>query len=99
MPDVAVANSGARNAPPSIEPTPEQWAHLLAIRDRLSPREAAIVDTVVVRMAPEDRAQWLAELSVLSVDHAADVVRSMIPKAPPRPLPARTHGKGSGGSS
>jgi hypothetical protein len=104
MPAGTAPIGGPRNAPPpGIEPTPEQWAHLLAIRDRMSPREATIVDTVVVRMAPEDRAQWLAELSVLSVDQATDLLRSMIPKAPPRPPLPRNgisgHSKGSEGSS
>lgn len=74
-----------RNAPPAVEPTPGQWAHLFAIRAQLSPRDAAIAQTVVTRMAPEMRAQWLAELSALSVDEAAEVVRSMIPKPPPKP--------------
>jgi hypothetical protein len=65
-------------------PTPEQWAHLFAIQAQLSPREAAIAKSVVTRMTPEMRAQWLAELSVLSVDQAADVVRALIAKALPK---------------
>ena len=64
-------------------PPPDQLAHLLAIRARLNPREAAIADAVVVRMAPDVQAQWLAELSALTVDQAVEVVRSMIPKATP----------------
>lgn len=40
-------------------------------------------------MAPERRAQWLAELSVLSLDEAAEVVRSQLPKTPPKPRPAK----------
>jgi hypothetical protein len=70
-----------RNAAPTTEPTPEQWEHLFAIRARLSPREAAIAENVISRMAPEMRAQWLAELSVVSIDQAVDFVRSMIPKS------------------
>jgi hypothetical protein len=58
---------------PTVEPTPEQWAHLLAIRSRLSPREAAIVEAGVLRMTPEMRARWLAELTSLSLDEAAEV--------------------------
>lgn len=73
-----------RNAPPTIEPTPEQWAHFFAIRSRLSPREAAIVDTVLVRMGPEVRTEWIADLSMLSVGQAAEVVRSLIPRASPK---------------
>jgi hypothetical protein len=75
---------GTRNAPPAVMPTPEQWAHLFAIQAQLSPREAAIAKSVVTRMTPEMRAQWLAELSVLSVDQAADVVRALIAKALPK---------------
>jgi hypothetical protein len=72
------------DAPSAAEAPPEQWAHWLAIRARLSPREVAITDIAVARMTPEMRAQWLAELAVLGVDHAADVVRSIIPEAPPK---------------
>ena len=49
------------------------------------PLESSITDTVLVRMTPEMRAQsGLAELSRLSVEQAVELVRSMIPKAPPR---------------
>ena len=80
----AVPASEVRNAAPS----PEQWAHLLAIREKLSPREAAIAEAVVMKMPPDVRAQWLAELSALSVDQAAEIVRSMIPA----PRPAKESG-------
>ena len=90
---VAPAEAGQldapRNALPALEPTPEQWAHLYAIRARLSPREAAIAQAVVVRMPAELRAQWLAELSMLCVEEATEVVRSMIPKSPPKQARAR----------
>jgi len=89
--DGATATEAPRNAPPVVDPTPEQWSHLLAIRARLAPKEAAIAELVVTRMSPEMRAQWLAELSVLTVDQAADVVRSMIPKPAPKPAPRAKH--------
>ena len=100
MPAGTTQTDGPRNAPPTVERTPEQWAHWLAIRARLSPREAAIADIAVTRMTPEMRAQWLAELAVLGVDHAAEIVRSIIPKAPPRPPPAADSAKddANGGS-
>jgi hypothetical protein len=63
------------------EPTLEQRAQWLAIRDHLSPREAMIGDAVIARMTPELRAQWLAELSALTVAQAADVVRSLVSQA------------------
>lgn len=72
-------------------PTPEQWVHLLAIREKLSPREAGIAEAVVTRMTPDLRAQWLAELSALSVDQAVEIVRSMIPK--PAGTPASSPGE------
>jgi hypothetical protein len=87
---------GPRNAPPTIELTPEQYEHLLAIRARLSPREAAIAETVITRMDPEMRAQWIAELSVISVDQAVDFVRSMIPKTSPNLTAARHSARGDG---
>jgi hypothetical protein len=90
---------GPCNAPSTIEPTPEQWQHLLAIRARLSPREAVIAETVVTRMDPETLAQWLAELSMLSVDQAAELLRSMIPKRPPKAAPARNDAKEEGAAS
>jgi len=96
MPAGVAQADAPRNAPPGIEPTPQQWAHLFAIRARLSPREAAITETVAVRMPLEMRAQWLAELSMLSVDEAVEAVRSMIPKAPPKPPAARNGAKDRG---
>ncbi len=65
--------------------TPEQLTHLLSIRAQLAPREAAIAEAVVTKMTPEMRAQWLTELSALSVEQAVEVVRSMIPKPSPAP--------------
>lgn len=96
VPASTTQTNSPRNAPPIVEPTPEQWEHLLAIRARLSPREAAIAETVITRMDPEMRAQWLAELSVVSVDQAVEFVRSMIPKSPSKPPAARNSAKGGG---
>jgi hypothetical protein len=86
----AAQTDGPRNASPIVEPTLEQWAHLLAIQSRLSPREGAIAKAAIARMTPEMRAQWLAELSALSIDQAADVVRSMIPQLPSKAPPPRS---------
>ena len=80
-PTPAVEEPALRNA----APTPEQIAHLFAIRAKLTPREAAIADAVVLRMSGDVQAQWLAELSALSVDQAVEIVRSMIPKLRPSP--------------
>jgi hypothetical protein len=75
-----------RNAMATSEPMPEPWAHVRAVLARLSPREAAITETVIGRMSPEQRAQWLANLAALDVGQAVESVRSMIPKpgAPPK---------------
>ncbi|MCA9678396.1 MAG: hypothetical protein KC464_25445, partial [Myxococcales bacterium] len=83
------ATSAPTESPRNAQVTPEQLAHLLAIRARLAPREAAIADAVVTRMPPDVQASWLTELSALTVDQAVEVVRAMIPKptAPSTPEP------------
>ena len=55
--------------------------HLLAIYAELLPAEKRIVQLVVARMSPDVRAQWLGELSRLTVEQAVALVRSMIPQA------------------
>lgn len=77
-PSSEAAPGEVRNATPTI--TPEQIQHLLAIQARLTPREQAIANLVRERMSPEQQAQWLAELSAMTVDQALQLVRSMIPK-------------------
>jgi hypothetical protein len=72
----------ARNASPAW--SPGQMNHLLAIHAALLPEEKRIAQLVVARMTPEVRAQWLGELSVLTVEQAVALVRSMIPRAQPR---------------
>lgn len=59
-------------------PTPEQLVHLHAIRARLTDRERAIAERVIVRMDPALRAQYLAELSAMSVEKATSVIRDMV---------------------
>ena len=51
------------------------------------PEEAALAKTVVLHMTPEMRAQWLAELSRLSVEQAVDLARSMLAKATTKGMP------------
>jgi hypothetical protein len=65
-----------RNARP--EPTPEQVRHLLAIREQLSAKERAIAENAISRMTPDVLADWLAELSALTVDEATQMLRQMI---------------------
>jgi hypothetical protein len=65
-----------RNALPM--PTPEQWTHLYMIQTRLSPQETALAERVLTRMSAEMLAQWLAELSTLSVDDAVQKIRSVL---------------------
>ena len=74
----AVAGAAeARNA--GATPSPAQTAHLLAIHGELSPEEKRVAQLVVTRMQPELRAQWIAELSGMTVKQAVELVRSMIP--------------------
>jgi hypothetical protein len=55
--------------------------HLLAIYAELLPAEKRIVQLVVARMSPDVRAQWLGELSRMTVEQAVALLRSMIPQA------------------
>jgi hypothetical protein len=57
-----------------------QMAHLGAIYSRLTQDERRIAELVVRRMPPEVRDQWIAELSMLAVNEAVDLVRSLVPK-------------------
>lgn len=67
-----------RNSIP--RPPPAQTAHLLRVYAQLSPPEKRVAQLVVMRMAPSVRAQWLAELSAITVDEAVDLVRSLMPR-------------------
>jgi len=82
-PAAPTAPAQARNA--SVAPTPEQVAHLLAIRAALTPREAALVDGMLARLVQRGdtatQGQLLAELSGLPVDQAVERVRSLIREA------------------
>lgn len=73
-----------RNAVP--EPTPEQVRHLLEIRERLTDKERAIAENAISRMPPSVLADWLAELSRMTIDQATQMLRQMIAKLrAPRP--------------
>ena len=80
-----------RNVAPPV-PTPEQWAHLAAVRECLTPKERAIAEYAVVQMSsdPDALAQWLAALSAMSVDDAVRAIRAEIAKR-------RGHGPKDGG--
>jgi hypothetical protein len=94
--------SSAAHAPPATEPPAdpllEPWEHWLAIRARLSPHEIAVVDMALGIVKPELQAEWLAGMSVLGVDQAVDLVRSMIPEAPQGPPHAANSAGSDGGS-
>lgn len=70
-----------------IAPTPEQFAHLFAVRERLTPSEQALVEHVIKRMPPELLMKYLGTLSTLSIDDATTFIRSLIAQA--RPATAR----------
>jgi hypothetical protein len=100
-PEPVAARAGVpsvAHAPPTPEPTPEPWAHWLAIRARLSPFEVAVADMTLGVVKPELQAEWLAGMSVLSVDQAVDLVRSMIPEAPPESPHTANSSRSDGGS-
>jgi hypothetical protein len=83
--DTAADVAEVRNAAPATSAA--QGAHLLAIYTGLSPDEKRVAQLVMTRMTPDVRAQWLAELSAMTVDQAVELVRSMMPK-----LRTRTEG-------
>jgi hypothetical protein len=70
-----------RNAapPPPAAPTPEQIQHLFAVRAKLTDAEQRVVMAAIPRMDPTARAEWMATVCALSVDDAAELVRSMMP--------------------
>ncbi len=72
----ALATDATPIAPPM--PTREQFAHLSAIRARLSPAEQAIAQNTISRMEPPMLADWLAALSAMSVDEATALIRRMV---------------------
>lgn len=74
----AAPDGPVRNAARPWSPT--EMDHLLAIYGGLSSDEKRIAQVVVARMTPDLRAAWLGELSVMTVDQAVALVRSMIPR-------------------
>jgi hypothetical protein len=97
----AGAPSAAQAPPPTeppAEPPLEPWEHWLVIRARLSPHEIAVVDMALGIVKPELHAEWLAGMSVLGVDQAVDLVRSMIPEAPQGLPHAANSSRSDGGS-
>jgi hypothetical protein len=76
-----VSAETATATPPAA--TPEQFAHLLAVRQRLSSKEQALVEHVIKRMPPEVLMQYLGTLSAMSIEDATTFVRSLIAKARP----------------
>ncbi|MDQ3366041.1 MAG: hypothetical protein M3680_11505 [Myxococcota bacterium] len=67
----------APNSEPAI-PTPEQMAHLLAIRESLTPTERTLSERVIARMAPDIQAQWLGALATKSIEDAATEIRAVL---------------------
>jgi hypothetical protein len=74
----ATSDEPPRNSAPAI--TAAQIAHLTAIQARLTPPEVRVIQAAALRMTPQVRAEWLAELATRSVDDAITLVRSMLPK-------------------
>ena len=74
------APPAATNMSPTAPPIPtrEQFAHLTAIRGRLSPTDQAIAQNTISRMEPQMLADWLAALSAMSVDEATALIRRMV---------------------
>ena len=77
-----VAEASAETAT-ATAPTPEQFAHLFAVRERLSSKEQALVEHVVKRMPPAVLMQYLGTLSAMTTEDATTFVRSLIAQARP----------------
>jgi hypothetical protein len=77
-PSPAATTAAPQSAPPAAmaAPTPAQFAHLYAIRERLSPDERAYAEGVIARMSPVTLAQWLCGLSAMSIDDATTAIRT-----------------------
>ena len=82
---LAVTSTGGDTVPRNagLSPTPEQWEHLHAIRELLTPKERAIAENAILRMDADVLAQYLADLSALPIDGAVASIRSMIAKLRP----------------
>ncbi|MFT3695823.1 MAG: hypothetical protein QM831_21990 [Kofleriaceae bacterium] len=78
----AIAESSRESRPATAPtPTPQQLAHLFAVRQHLSPTEQALVEHVVKRMSSAMLSHYLRLLSSMSIDEATTYVRSMIAQA------------------
>lgn len=76
-PTSLIANTASA---PSGAPTQEQFAHLMAIYQRLSPGERAFAQRTVAQMNVATRSQWITALSAKSVDEAIAELRGVLAK-------------------
>jgi len=76
-PSSLIANTASA---PSGAPTQEQFAHLMAIYQRLSPGERAFAQRTVAQMSVATRSQWITALSAKSVDDAIAELRGVLAK-------------------
>ncbi len=81
---LSAASSEARptategSVPSTTVPTQEQLAHLFAIREQLTPKERAIAESAMARMDRATNAQWLVDLSAMSITEAVTLIRGML---------------------
>lgn len=61
-----------------VEPTQEQFAHLLAIYQRLSPAERAVAQRAVAQMNVATRSRWIAALSAKPIEEATADIRGVL---------------------
>ena len=78
----AQSSSEAATVTPATA-SPDDFAHLFTVRERLSPAEQALVEHVIKRMPPELMNQYLGTLSAMSIDDATTFIRSLIAQARP----------------
>lgn len=71
----AVEKAAPRNV---AAPGPAQMAHVMAVYQKLTPKERAVAQATAAKLSEAERAEMLAELSKLSVDEAAVQVRALL---------------------
>jgi hypothetical protein len=68
----------ANTASAPLAPTPEQFTHLVAIYQRLSPAERAVAQRAVAQMDVAMRSRWITALSAKSIDEATSDIRGVL---------------------
>jgi hypothetical protein len=72
------AGEAAGDPAPAPSVPPNALAHVAAIQQKLSPKEAALAREAAKELTPSEIQAWMAQLSSLSVDEAVALIRKTI---------------------